>query len=173
MSRIAYDLSKIRAVVFDIDGVLSPATVPLGADGTPQRMANLRDGYALVCAVKAGLKIAIISGADGEALMKRFSIIGVKDIYLGVGRKLPLLEEWMNSNGLNPEEVAYVGDDIPDIECMRAVGLSVAPRDAASECRDIAVYVAASNGGYGVGREIVEEILRAAGKWPGTAAAYG
>lgn len=173
MSRIAYDLRKIRAIVFDIDGVLSPAVVPLGPDGTPQRMANLRDGYAMVCGVKAGLKFAIISGAEGEALKKRFSIIGIKDIYLGAGQKLEILKQWMADNDLQPDQVAYVGDDIPDLECMKYAGLPVAPRDAAPECRQMARYITAANGGYGVGREIVEEVLRAQNKWPGTAAAFG
>lgn len=175
MSRINYDLTKIRGIAFDIDGVLSPATVPLGDDGIPRRMANLRDGYAMVCAVRAGIKMAIISGADAPGLRERFKIIGIEDIYLGAGKKLPLLKEWMLRAGLAPEETAYVGDDIPDLECLHAVGLPVSPRDGAAECRRDAVFISAANGGYGVARELLEDILRARGMWPGgdNAAATG
>lgn len=167
MSRIAYDLTRIRAVVFDIDGVLSPATVPLGDDGLPRRMANLRDGYAMVRAVRTGaLELCIISGADAPGLRERFSLIGIKDIYLAAGDKLALLKDWMRRRGYAPEEVAYAGDDIPDLACMRFVGLPVAPADAACECREAAVLVTKAAGGYGVARELLQEILKVKGAWP-------
>ncbi len=165
MSRINYDLSKIKAVAFDVDGVLSPNTVPMSPDGIPERMANLKDGYAMVQSVKAGLKLAIISGADDERVRHRFQHIGIHDIFLKTKAKLPLLRQWMTENGFEPEEVAYVGDDIPDLTTMKAVGLSVAPRDAASEAKEIATFVAGSDGGHGVARELLEEILKAQGKW--------
>ena len=109
MSKIDYNLDLIRAVVFDVDGVLSPSTIPLGADGMPCRMVNIKDGYAIQLAVKHGIKIAIITGADSEAIVRRFSALGVKDVYTKVAHKLPLLEEWMTANGLTAKEVAYVG----------------------------------------------------------------
>ncbi|MDE6278122.1 MAG: HAD hydrolase family protein [Muribaculaceae bacterium] len=169
MSRIAYDLSLIRAVVFDIDGVLSPAVVPLGDDGVPRRMANLRDGYAMVRAVRTdALDLCIISGADAPGLRGRFSLIGVKDIFLAAGNKLDLLKAWMASRNLAPEEVAYVGDDIPDLPCLLHVGLPVAPADAAHECREAAILVTKAAGGYGVARELLEEILKVKGVWPTT-----
>ncbi|MBD5233477.1 MAG: HAD hydrolase family protein [Bacteroidales bacterium] len=173
MSKINYDLRKIKAVAFDVDGVLSPATVPLDPDGQPRRMANLRDGYAMVIAVKQGLRMAIISGADTTAVRKRFELIGVQDIFLGNIDKLPLFESWLEANSLKPEEVAYVGDDIPDLPVLKRAGLSVAPRDASPEIKEAAVYVTAAEGGYGVGRELLEEILKAQGKWPASHTAVG
>ena len=95
MSKIPYDLTRIKGVVFDIDGVLSPCMVPLGADGNPQRMANIKDGYALQLAVRKGLKLAVISGATGEGLRERFANLGISDVYLRAGMKKQLLEEWM------------------------------------------------------------------------------
>ncbi len=167
MSRIAYDLSRIKAVVFDIDGVLSPATVPLGEDGIPRRMANLRDGYAMVRATRTqALSLCIISGADARGLRERFAMIGINDIYLAAGDKLAIFERWMDARGLSPDEVAYVGDDIPDLPCMRAAGLPVVPADAASECRQVARFVTKAAGGYGVARELLEEILKVKGVWP-------
>lgn len=107
MSKINYDLTKIKAVVFDVDGVLSPSTVPMSVDGIPERMANLKDGYAMVQAVKGGLRLAIISGADDPRVEARFRLIGMTDIFLKCKAKLPILRKWMEDNGLQPEEVAY------------------------------------------------------------------
>lgn len=166
MCKINHDLGQIHGIVFDMDGVLSPATVPLGSDGIPTRMANLRDGYAIQLAVKKGLKVAIISGGISEAVNSRFHMLGVKDIYMGVAHKMPVLRAWLDKNALEASEVAYVGDDIPDLEPMKSVGLPIAPGDAAIEAKLVAKYVTAAHGGYGVGREILEAILKSQRLWP-------
>ncbi|MDE6498388.1 MAG: HAD hydrolase family protein [Muribaculaceae bacterium] len=173
MSKIPYELAYIKAFVFDVDGVLSPSVVPTTDDGRPQRMANVKDGFALKQAVNCGYEIAIISGADTEAVAHRMAIIGIKDVFLAVGDKLSVLREWMQAKGLRPEEVAFAGDDVPDIECMRYVGLSVAPADADAEVCELAVFVSTRNGGYGVARELIQETMLAQGKWPASAKAYG
>ncbi|MDE6158323.1 MAG: HAD hydrolase family protein [Muribaculaceae bacterium] len=173
MSRINYDLSKIKAVVFDVDGVLSPSTIPMSPEGVPMRMANLKDGYAMQLAVKVGLKLAIISGADVPSIRGRFGVIGLTDIYLGASEKLPIFRKWLEANNLKPEEVAYVGDDIPDLPVMKACGLPVAPRDAATEVKAAAVFITGADGGYGVARELIEEILRVKGLWLSADKAFG
>lgn len=173
MSKIPYDLSRIKGVVFDIDGVLSPCVVPLGADGNPCRMANIKDGYALQLAVRKGLRMAIISGAAGAGLTERFYNLGITDVYLKAGMKKQLFMEWMEHNGLTVEEVAYVGDDIPDRECMEMAGLAVAPADAAPDILAIAGYISPCKGGFGVARDLLEEILRSQEKWPVTDKACG
>jgi len=173
MSRINYDLTKIKGVAFDVDGVLSPSTIPLGADGLPTRMVNIKDGYALQLAVKLGYNIAIITGADSEAVRMRFASLGITDIYMKAAVKLPVLEQWMATHGLDPEAVAYVGDDIPDYEAMRHVGLSVAPADAAVDIKTIAGYISPVDGGYGVGRDLLEQIMKANGHWLSSAHAFG
>lgn len=173
MSRIDYDLTRIKGIAFDIDGVLSPNTVPLAADGTPCRMVNIKDGYALKLAVKRGYRLAIISGASGEALERRFANLGIGDVYLITGAKLPYFKEWMARYGLSPEEVAFVGDDIPDSDCMRMAGLSVAPADATDDIIEIAGYVSPVNGGQGVARDLLEQVMRVQGTWPATAEAFG
>lgn len=173
MSKINYDLTKIRGVAFDVDGVLSPAVVPLDSTGNPMRMANIKDGYALRLAAKEGLNIAIISGAQGEGLVRRFNYLGITDVYLKAGSKIDVLKKWMAYNNLKPEEVAFAGDDVPDSECMRYVGLSVAPSDSCSDILMMATYVSPCKGGYGVGRDLLEEILRATGKWPQCDTAFG
>lgn len=173
MSKINYDIRKIRAFAFDVDGVLSPAVVPMDADGRPARMANVKDGFAMKEAVRAGYAVAIITGADTPNVRARMNMIGIKDVYLAVGDKLAVLEEWMASRGLSPDEVAFAGDDIPDVACMRHVGLSVAPSDADPDVRALAVHVSNCAGGYGVARELIREVMLAQGKWPETAKAFG
>ncbi len=173
MSRIDYDLTRIRAVAFDVDGVLSPSTVPLGQDGQPVRMVNIKDGYALQLAVKNGMQLSVITGAKTPSIIDRYRSLGLSDIFIGVSTKLPVYEKWLEECDLAPDEVAYVGDDIPDLEIMRICGLPVAPRDAAPDIKEIARYISPVNGGYGVARDLLEQILRAHGKWLNSADAFG
>lgn len=173
MSGIPYDLNKIKAFAFDVDGVLSPSTIPMHISGEPLRMVNIKDGYAIQLAVKMGFPIAIITGGNTEAVRKRFEGLGVKDIFLGASAKLPIYESWLKKYQLCDEEVLYMGDDIPDIEIMRRVGLAVAPRDAAVDILEIAHYISAFDGGMGCAREVIEQVLRAQNKWMSDKKAFG
>lgn len=173
MSSINFDLKKIRAVAFDVDGVLSPSTIPMSASGEPLRMVNIKDGYALQLAVKMGYRIAIISGARSEAVKVRFNGLGIKDVFIGVSVKLPCLLDWMKKHRLSPDEVAFVGDDIPDMEAMHHVALPVAPADAAPEVKEVAKYISPVAGGYGCGRDVLEQIMKAQGKWLADRRAFG
>ncbi len=173
MSRIDYRLDNIKAVAFDVDGVLSPSTVPMSPDGEPQRMVNIKDGYAMQLAVRSGIKIAIISGARVESIRARFALLGIDDVYIGASEKLPVFRKWMELRGLKPDEVAFVGDDIPDIPPMREAGLAVAPRDAAMEVKAMARFITGANGGFGVARELLEEILKVKGHWLDDIKAFG
>lgn len=173
MSSIDYDLKKIRAFVFDVDGVLSPSTIPLGNDGQPTRMVNIKDGYALQLAVKYGFRIAIITGGTTEAVSLRFKALGIADIFMGAGRKLPVLQQWLADNDLTPDEVIYMGDDIPDLQCMRAVGLPCSPHDGCTEARLTSRYVSPFGGGYGCARDVIEQVMKAQGAWMADAKAFG
>lgn len=170
---IDYDLTKIKGIVFDVDGVLSPTVIPMYPDGEPMRMVNVKDGYAMQLAVKKGLLIAILSGARTRAVQVRFENLGVSDVLLGVPVKLPVFEQWMASHGLKAEQVAYVGDDIPDLQVMHAAGLAVAPADAAPEVRQAAGYVSPCQGGHGVARDLLEQVMRAQGLWLDDHHAFG
>lgn len=173
MSKIDYDLTKIKGFAFDVDGVLSPSVIPLGTDGMPVRMVNIKDGYALQLAVKHGYRIAVITGGYSEAVRTRFNALGIKDVYMGVSQKLPVLKRWMADNCLSESEVAYAGDDIPDHDCMLNVGLPVCPNDGAIEIKNISKYISIANGGYGVGREIIEQVMKANGDWMSSENAFG
>lgn len=173
MSRIDYDLTKIRGIVFDVDGVLSPSTIPMNDEGVPQRMANIKDGYALQLAVKQGYHIAIITGGDSPSIRKRYEALGIKDVYLKASMKLPVLNQWMEERGLEADQVAFVGDDIPDYEAMMVVGLPICPSDAAPEIKGVSVYISPVEGGYGVARDVLEQVMRVNGHWLSSAKAFG
>ena len=173
MSSINFDLSKIRAFAFDVDGVLSPSTIPMSEAGEPLRMVNVKDGYALQLAVKMGYCLAIISGARTEAVKVRFHGLGIADVFTGVSIKLPCLIKWMEKHGLKPEEVAFVGDDIPDLEAIRHVALPIAPADAAPEVKEVSRYISPIAGGYGCGRDVIEQVMKAQGKWLDSRHAFG
>lgn len=170
---IDYDLSKIRAVVFDVDGVLSAETITLSADGEPLRTVNIKDGYAIQLACKRGLTVAIITGGNTAAVRKRYEGLGVKDIYMGAGVKLSAYKELLAKYGLSDEEVMYVGDDIPDYEVMSRVGCACCPKDACPEVKSVSRYVSQRTGGHGVGRDVLEQVLRAQGKWMTDSKAFG
>ncbi len=170
---INYDLSKIKAIIFDIDGVLSAETITLAPDGLPMRTVNIKDGYAIQLAVKHGLRIAIMTGAKVESIRVRYEGLGVEDIYVGCSVKVRTYEAFLEKYGLKEEEVMYMGDDIPDLEVMRRVGCPVCPKDAAWEIQEASVYVSHLKGGYGCGRDVIEQVLRAHGKWVMDEKAFG
>ena len=170
---INYDLRKIRAIVFDVDGVLSQETIMLPPEGVPNRTVNIKDGYAIQLAMKLGLRIAVMTGANVEAIRIRYEGLGLEDIYMGCAMKMPTYEAFLDKYGLTDDEVMYMGDDIPDLEIMRRVGCPVCPRDAATEIREVSIYVSHRNGGQGCARDVIEQTLRAQGKWVMNATAFG
>ncbi len=165
MSTINYDLSKIKSFIFDVDGVLSPDSIPLSPEGEPMRMVNIKDGYAINQAVKHGYGVAIITGGDTEGVRTRFSRLGIKDIYMKSKIKIHDLNDYIQRTGYKPEEIMYSGDDIPDYHVMKTVGLSVAPADAVPEIRAIAKYISHCRGGMGVARDVIEQVMKTQGKW--------
>lgn len=171
---INYDLKKIKAMAFDVDGVLSKNNVLLLEDRPqPVRTANIKDGYALQLAVKSGLRLAIITGGRSEAVRVRYEGLGVQDVFMGAGVKIECFGDWLAMHDLRPEEVLYMGDDIPDYEVMRACGCPCCPADAAPEIREVALYVSDRRGGEGCVRDVVEQVMRAQGLWMNSATAFG
>ena len=170
---INYDLNKIKAIIFDIDGVLSSETITLSSEGEPLRTVNIKDGYAIQLAMKLGLRIVILTGGKTKSVRIRYEGLGVEDIYMGCAVKIETYDEFLKKYGLTDEEVMYMGDDIPDWEIMRRVGCPVCPKDACEEIKDISVYVSDKIGGHGCGRDVIEQTLRAQGKWVMNAKAFG
>lgn len=165
MSSIPYDLKKIKAFVLDMDGVVSATVSPVDPTGMPMRTVNVKDGYAMQYAVKQGYTIAIISGGTSEAMRLRFEQLGVQYVYMRIKDKVMQLRELERITGISASEMAYIGDDIPDVGVMRIVGLPCAPADAAPEVKQAALYISLCDGGYGVVRDVIEQTLKAVGKW--------
>ena len=170
---INYDLKKIRAMVFDVDGVLSAETISLHPDGEPMRTVNIKDGYAIQLAQKMGLRVVILTGAATKSVRLRYEHLGVEDIYMNCAVKMTTYEELLRKYGLHDEEVLYMGDDIPDYEVMCRCGCPCCPADACSDIKAISIYVSDYKGGYGCGRDVIEQVLRAQGKWLSDAKAFG
>jgi 3-deoxy-D-manno-octulosonate 8-phosphate phosphatase (KDO 8-P phosphatase) len=162
---INYDLKKIKAFIFDVDGVLSSNRIPLALNGDPMRTANIKDGFAIHLAVKKGFDVGIITGGYTEAVKIRYERLGIRHIYMGSFIKLNDYKDFLTVTGLQDEEIMYCGDDLPDYEVMQRVGLPVAPSDAAPEIKQIARYVSPCNGGDGVARDIIEQTLKVQGLW--------
>ena len=170
---IDYDLRLIKAVVLDVDGVLSCQTISMDAQGEPQRSINIQDGYAIQLARKMGLRIAIITGGRTPAIRLRYEYLGVEDIYLGSAVKINTYEDFLKKYGYDNQEILYMGDDIPDFEILKVCGCPCCPADAASDVRDICTYVSHRNGGEGCVRDVIEQVLRSQGKWLSSAEAFG
>ncbi|MBQ6432388.1 MAG: HAD-IIIA family hydrolase [Bacteroidaceae bacterium] len=170
---INYDLKRIRALMFDVDGVLSAETISHGADGEPVRTVNIKDGYALRLAQMSGLHVAIITGAHPEAIRRRYQLLGIEDVFLSCSVKTETYERLKAKHGFADDEVVYMGDDIPDYEIMRRVGCPVCPADAAPEIKAISLYISHLRGGYGCARDVIEQVLKAQGKWMADERAFG
>lgn len=168
MANFKEDLAKVKAFVFDIDGVLSLQTINLNSFGVPARTVNLRDGYALQLAVKKGYHVGVISGCKSKEYLKRLKLLGVTDVYLNSSSKSAHFNNFLEKHKLSPSEVVYMGDDIPDYEVMKIAGVPVCPSDADSEIRQISVYVSDRKGGEGCVRDIIEQVLRLHDKWMDT-----
>ena len=165
MKKYPENLKNISTFIFDIDGVLTDGSVILEPSGDQTRTMNIKDGYALQLAVKRGYKVAIISGGKNEIVRKRFSGLGIHDVYMGASNKLDSFDELKLTYGLENKEIAYMGDDIPDYEIMSRIGLPTCPNDAATEIKQISQYISPILGGKGCVRDIIEKVMRAQDKW--------
>lgn len=165
MTNFKEELQNVKAFVFDIDGVLSTQTIALSVWGMPLRTVNLRDGYAIQLAVKKGYYVGIISGSNSKEYIKRLKTLGVTDIYLNSRTKKESMRELLKKWNVDPQHVIYMGDDIPDFEVMKMVGLPVCPADADSEIKQVALYISDKRGGEGCVRDIVEQTLRLHNNW--------
>ncbi|HWS01629.1 MAG TPA: HAD-IIIA family hydrolase [Prolixibacteraceae bacterium] len=159
------ELAKIKGFVFDVDGVISHNVISLSPQGEPVRTSNMKDGYAIMFALRSGYPIGIITGGRTQDTRGRLEKLGISHIYMGTLDKVPCLQDFMAKSGLTSEEILYMGDDIPDYNVMTMVGLPVCPNDAVPEIREISAYISHRDGGEGCVRDVIEQVLRAQGKW--------
>lgn len=165
MENFKSKLNKVKAFIFDVDGVLTDGSVVLMPDGEQVRTMNIKDGYALQLAIKKGYKIAVISGGKSEMVRKRLNGLGITDIYLGTTTKIDQYNEFISIYNLTPEEILYMGDDLPDYEVMQRIGVPTCPNDSAQEIKEISIYVSDKKGGEGAVRDVIEQVMRLHGHW--------
>lgn len=159
------DLHTIDTFIFDVDGVLTDSSVHITSTGEMLRTMNIRDGYAMKAAVENGYRVCIISGGSNDGVRIRLQNLGIRDIHLGVSDKVKTFEAYCNEHQIDPKNVAYMGDDIPDYWVMQRVGMPTCPVDASPEIKTISRYVSHVEGGRGAVRDLIEQVMRVQGKW--------
>ena len=165
MGNFKEDIARTEAFIFDVDGVMTDGGIIPTLDGDFIRRYNAKDGYALGYAVKMGYKVCIITGGRGKTLENRLRMLGINRYYTDCMDKITAMREYFADEGIDPAHAIYMGDDIPDLECMREVGIPVCPADAAAEVIEASRYVSEFRGGEGAVRDIDEQGLRARGDW--------
>lgn len=158
-------IEKIKCFVFDVDGVLTDGMTIALESGEQARAFNIKDGYGIERALLAGFHVAIISGGNQIGVRKRLEFLKIKHIHLGVKNKVEVLKSLCKELDIKPDEILYVGDDLPDFEVMQLVGIPCCPADAVHDIKEISKYVANNNGGHGCVREVIEIVMRRQGKW--------
>lgn len=167
MSNYKIKLSKIKAFAFDVDGVFTDGTVLATDSGDLLRSHNAKDGFAVRKAIIQGFPVAIITGGASESIVKRFALIGMdrNDIYLKSNYKIPDFIDFCERHKLQPDEVLFMGDDIPDIGVLKLCGLATCPADAVSEVKEVSEYISLYSGGKGCVRDVIEQTLKIRNKW--------
>lgn len=165
MSITQTDLSQINTFIFDVDGVLTDGLLYCFADGEQVRAFNIKDGFAIKHAIRQGYRIAIISGKNEPGVRTRLEQLDIEDIFLGSEDKVDTLEDYLYMQGIHPATVAYMGDDMPDLEVMQRCGFRACPADAADDIKAISMFVSIKEGGKGAVRELLEQVMKAQDTW--------
>lgn len=158
-------MNDITTFIFDVDGVLTDSSVHITPTGEMLRIMNIRDGFAMKAAVESGYHVCIISGGSNEGVRIRLKNLGIKDIHLACPDKVQNFKEYTEKYNIKPEQVLYMGDDIPDYHVMKLVGLPTCPQDASPEIKGISNYISHKNGGRGAVRDVIEQVMKVQGKW--------
>jgi len=166
------DLAKIRLLICDVDGVLTDGRVIFDAAGVESKEFHVRDGAGLKYWIRSGHQAALLTGRESTVVARRAAELGIVLVEQGALDKLPALGRLLAAAGCAGAEAVYVGDDLPDLPVLRAVGLAVAVADATEEVRAAADYVTTARGGAGAIREVVELVLKAQGRWAGILERY-
>lgn len=151
---------KIKVVAFDVDGVMTDGSLTFLEDGREIKTFNAKDGQGIVSLNKAGIKTAIITARDNATVQVRFEMLGMHSLYKGQKNKADAFEKLLVEHKVKADEVAYMGDDLPDICVLKQAGLACCPADAVDEVKDVAYFISSKNGGRGAVRELCDLILK-------------
>ena len=158
-------LPKIKTFLFDVDGVLTNDSVQIMPDGELVRNMNSKDRYAMQLAAKKGYRIAIITGGNSNAVKNTLNLLGINDVFLGQKNKLNCYEDYILEHDLKEDEIVYMGDDLPDYDVMKRVGIAACPNNSAHEIKEISIYISNRNGGEACVRDIIEQVMRSQDTW--------
>jgi 3-deoxy-D-manno-octulosonate 8-phosphate phosphatase (KDO 8-P phosphatase) len=158
-------LKKVKAFVFDFDGVFTNGMIYVSDDGTFFRSTNIKDGYAVNKAIKAGYPVAVISGGSSEGVIRRLNRLGVQDVFIQVKDKVAVLNEWLTKYDLSYDDCLMMGDDEPDKAVLDLVHFSACPADAVPEIRQKVDFVSPVKGGEGCVRNLIETKMRLDKTW--------
>jgi 3-deoxy-D-manno-octulosonate 8-phosphate phosphatase (KDO 8-P phosphatase) len=156
---------RIKTFIFDVDGVLTNSELIVMENGDLLRKMSVRDGYAIKQAIRQGFRVIIITGGSSQGVITRLRNLGVEEVHAGISDKLSVFRELVERLELDPERILYMGDDLPDYEVMRLVGLPACPGDAAPEIRQLSQYISPVKGGAGCARDVIEKVLKLKKKW--------
>lgn len=156
---------SVTTFIFDVDGVLTDGSVWSYAQEEYVRRFYIKDGYAIEKALQAGYQIAIISGGNEPGVRNRLAFLGIQHIHLGIKDKKKVLKELMLTLNCQTANVLYMGDDIPDIQLMKEVGLPCCPSDAANDAKQASIYISSLAGGQGAVRDVIEKVMKVRGDW--------
>ena len=157
--------AKIKALVLDVDGVMTDASLTFDENGIEYKTFNAKDGQGIVMLNKTGFITAIITARQNGTVRHRFNNLAMTKLVEGCKNKIAALKDLMAEYNLAADEIAYMGDDLPDICCLKTVGLPACPNDAVEEDQKYAGFISSKNGGRGAVRELCDLILKATGKY--------
>ena len=149
----------IRMLVMDVDGTLTDGKIYMSANGELMKAFNIKDGYAIARLKDYGITPVIITGRSSDIVKQRCSELGILELYQGIENKSYKLREVCNKFQLDLSQVAYIGDDLNDLSCMKICGFSACPSDAMKQVRERANYICEAKGGYGAVREFIDYLI--------------
>lgn len=158
-------LRDITTFILDVDGVLTDGRLLISESGELLRTMNAKDGYAMKTAIDNGYHVCIITGGTNEGVKNRLVGLGIKDVFLNASDKMLQINEFVTKHHLKPENIVYMGDDMPDVAAVTYAGLGCCPQDAIPEVKAVSQYISHKNGGDACVRDIIEQVMKVQGKW--------
>ena len=159
------EFRHIHTFMFDVDGVMTNSELLITESGELLRKMSVRDGFAIKRAIEEKFRIIVITGGTSKGTIERLKALGIKDVMFGANNKLKHYEALLDQYHLDEDGILYMGDDLPDYEIMRRVGLACCPFDATPEIMSISKYVSPMKGGEGCVRDVIEKVMKLNGVW--------
>ncbi len=165
-------IKKIRILILDVDGVLTDGRIILNDAGQESKHFDVKDGHGLKMIMRYGIDVILLTGRSSSVVMHRANDLGIREVFQGILNKKEFFQQLISERGLNPEEIAYIGDDFVDVPLLKRSGFSVAVKDAVSEVKQFADFITDNPGGRGAVREVCDLILKVQDKWAEVAQRY-